>query len=171
MPGGVTIGFPYASFLLGAVNNGTVGAPTDQHLGEQAYALFLQDTWKITRKFTLDYGLRWDFQTYLREGAGRMPSFSPTTLNPTIGRLGATIFDGSLPGHCQCNFASNYPYAVGPRLGAVAYQITSSKTVFRAGIVCLLETTPGDNRIRHQATMWLSTVPASSSRRCISKMA
>jgi len=129
---GITVGFPYASFLLGAVNSGTVGAPTDQHLGEKAYSLFLQDTWKVTRKFTLDYGLRWDYQTYLREGAGRMPSFSPTTLNPTLGRLGATIFDGSLPGHCQCDFASNYPYAIGPRLGA-AYQI-SSKTVLRAGI-------------------------------------
>jgi hypothetical protein len=132
VPGGAVIGFPYASFLLGAVTSGTVGAATDQHMGEKSYALFLQDTWKITRKFTLDYGLRWDFQTYLREGAGRMPSFSPTTMNPTIGRLGATIFDGFLPGHCQCNFASNYPYAVGPRLGA-AYQI-NSKTVFRAGI-------------------------------------
>jgi carboxypeptidase family protein/TonB-dependent receptor-like protein len=129
---GATIGFPYASFLLGAVNTGTVGAPTDQHMGEKAYSLFVQDTWKITRKFTLDYGLRWDYQTYLREGAGRMPSFSPTTLNPAVGRLGATIFDGFLPGHCQCNFASNYPYAIGPRLGA-AYQITS-KTVLRAGI-------------------------------------
>ena len=132
IPGSAVIGFPYASFLLGAVNSATVGAPTDQHMGEKSYALFLQDTWKITRKFTLDYGLRWDYQTYLREGAGRMPSFSPTTLNPTIGRLGATIFDGFLPGRCQCNFASNYPFAIGPRLGA-AYQITS-KTVFRAGI-------------------------------------
>ncbi|MCU1336095.1 MAG: Cna B-type protein [Bryobacterales bacterium] len=132
IPGGATIGFPYASFLLGAVNNGTVGAATDQHMGEKSFAIFLQDTWKITRKFTLDYGVRWDYQTYLREGAGRMPSFSPTTLNPAIGRLGATIFDGFLPGHCQCNFASNYPYAIGPRLGA-AYQITP-KTVFRAGI-------------------------------------
>jgi hypothetical protein len=131
LSGGIP-GFPYASFLLGAVDNGNIGVPTDQHFGQKFFALFLQDSWKVSRRVTLDYGLRWDFQTYLREGAGRMPSFSRTTPNPTAGGLpGATIFDGFLPGRCQCNFADNYPYAIGPRLG-LAYQITP-KTVLRAG--------------------------------------
>jgi hypothetical protein len=130
--GGETIGFPYASFLLGAVNSGSVGAPTDQHQSKQSYALFVQDSWKITRKLTVDYGVRYDFLTYLREGQGRQPSFSATVLNHNAGNLpGGVAFDGSLPGRCQCNFASNYPLAIGPRFG-VAYQITP-KTVFRAG--------------------------------------
>src|SRR5262249_13371034 len=128
---GGTPGFNYASFLLGAVDNGAVGNPTDQHFGQKLFALFIQDSWKVTRKLTFDYGLRWDYMTYLREGAGRMPSFSPATKNPTTGLPGAFIFDGSLPGRCNCDFANNYPYALGPRLG-VAYQLTS-KTVIRAG--------------------------------------
>ncbi|HEY3825729.1 MAG TPA: TonB-dependent receptor [Bryobacteraceae bacterium] len=128
---GGTPGFPYASFLLGAVDSGNIGVPTDQHLGQQFYALFVQDSWKITHKITLDYGLRWDYQTYLREGAGRMPSIS-TEPNPGAGNLpGATIYDGFLPGRCQCNLAKNYPFAFGPRLG-LAWQI-APKTVFRAG--------------------------------------
>ena len=125
-------GFGYASFLLGAVDSGNIGVPTDQHLGQQFYALFAQDSWKVTRKITLDYGMRWDYQTYLREGAGRMPSISLTQPNPGAGNLpGATIFDGNLPGRCNCNFAKNYPYAFGPRLG-LAWQL-APKTVFRAG--------------------------------------
>jgi len=129
---GGTPGFPYASFLLGAVDNGNIGVPTDQHLGQHFFALFVQDSWKITRKVTLDYGVRWDYQTYMKEGAGRMPSFSATTLNPSAGNLpGATIFDGYGPGRCQCNFAKNYPYAIGPRLG-IAWQ-AMPKTVVRAG--------------------------------------
>ena len=129
---GGTPGFPYASFLLGAVDSGNIGVPTDQHFGQHFYALFLQDSWKVTRNLTLDYGLRWDYQTYLREGAGRMPSMSLTTPNPSAGNLpGATIFDGSGPGRCNCSFARNYPYAIGPRLG-VAWQFMP-KTVFRAG--------------------------------------
>lgn len=129
---GGTPGFPYASFLLGAVDNGNIGVPTDQHLGQQFYALFVQDSWKVTRKITLDYGLRWDYQTYMKEGAGRMPSISLTEPNPGAGNLpGATIFDGYGPGRCNCNFAKNYPFAFGPRLG-LAWQV-APKTVFRAG--------------------------------------
>ncbi len=124
---GGTVGFPYASFLLGQVNNGIIGQQTRIRMGKNAWAIFAQDTWKVTRKFTLDYGLRWDYQTYLKEQYGRLPSISPDTPNPTAGGLpGGVIFE-----HSGRNFASNYPFAIAPRLGA-AYQITP-KTVFRAG--------------------------------------
>jgi len=125
---GRTTGFPYASFLMGRVNNGSIGIPTTSRLGSQAWGFFAQDTWKVTRKLTLDYGLRYDYQTYLSEQYGRALNFSPTTPNPSAGnRLGAVIFEQT----CKCKFANNYPYAFGPRLG-VAYQI-DSKTVLRAG--------------------------------------
>jgi hypothetical protein len=130
--GGFTLGFPYASFLLGRVGTTTLAAPPAQRNGRQFWGLFAQDTWKVTRKLTVDYGLRWDLMTYPREQYGRMPNFSPTTPNPTAGgHPGATIFEGNGPNRCGCVFAKNYPYAIGPRLG-VAYQI-NSKTVLRAG--------------------------------------
>jgi hypothetical protein len=123
-------GFGYASFLLGAVDSGSVGTPTDPHLRNQSYSFFVQDSWKVTHKFTLDYGLRYDYQTYNQETDGRMASFSETVLNTNAGgRPGGTIYEA--PQSCNCNFAKNYPFAFGPRLGA-AYQITP-KTVFRAG--------------------------------------
>src|SRR5215471_15896574 len=129
---GGSVGFPYASFLLGGVDNGFVGLPSKSRMGSHAFSWFVQDSWKVTRRLTLDYGLRFDFQTYLKEQYGRIPYFSASTPNPTTGgRLGAVAFDGFQPGHCQCNIAHNYPYAYGPRIG-VAYQVTS-KTVIRAG--------------------------------------
>ncbi|HEY4360994.1 MAG TPA: TonB-dependent receptor [Bryobacteraceae bacterium] len=129
---GGTVGFPYASFLMGGVDNGFVGLPSKSRLGAHAFSWFVQDSWKITRKLTVDYGLRYDYQTYLREEYGRIPYFSASTPNPSTGnRLGAVAFDGSGVGHCNCSIAHNYPYAYGPRLG-LAYQITP-KTVLRAG--------------------------------------
>jgi outer membrane receptor protein involved in Fe transport len=129
---GGTIGFPYASFLLGLVNDGNTGVISNPRLGKSAWALFAQDSWKVTHKLTLDYGLRWDYQSYLRDTYGRVSNFSPATPNPTAGGLpGAVIFEGSGPGHCNCDFAKVYPYAFGPRLGA-AYQI-NPKTVLRVG--------------------------------------
>ena len=92
-------------------------------------ALFVQDSWKVSRKLTLDYGVRWDYGTYQKEQFGRYGDFSATTPNPSAGgRDGAIIYEAN----CHCNFAHNYPYAIGPRLGA-AYQL-DSKTVIRGGV-------------------------------------
>jgi hypothetical protein len=144
--GGGSIGFAYANLLLGLVDNGNIGVVSRPRLGKSAWALFAQDSWKVTRKFTLDYGLRWDYQGYLRDTYGRVSNFSPTTPNPTAsGRLGAVIFEGYGPGHCNCDFAEVYPYAFGPRLGA-AYQI-SPKTVLRAGVGIMYGQTATENRI------------------------
>ncbi len=129
---GGTPGFNYASFLLGGVDNGFIGVPSKSRLGAHAISWFLQDSWKVTRKLTLDYGLRYDFQTFLREQYGRIPYFSPSTPNPAAGgRLGAVAFDKSGPGHCNCDIAHNYPFAFGPRVG-LAYQI-NEKSVLRVG--------------------------------------
>ncbi|MBV9768663.1 MAG: TonB-dependent receptor, partial [Bryobacterales bacterium] len=129
---GVVPGFAYASFLLGLVDSVNISYPITLRLGKKEFGAFAQDSWKITRNLTLDYGVRYDFDTYLREEHGRYPNFSPTTPNPNAGGLpGAVIFEGDGPGHCDCSFAKDYPFAFGPRLG-IAYQI-SPKTVFRGG--------------------------------------
>jgi len=126
---GVTLGFSYASFLLGLVNNGVVNPPADLKTGKQFWGFYAQDTWKITRKLTLDYGLRYDYDTYPREQYGRMPTASLSVANPTVGgHPGGIVYEAT----CNCKFAKNYPFAFGPRLG-VAYQITP-KTVLRGGI-------------------------------------
>ena len=91
---GGTLGFPYASFMLGYVNNGEIGQYSKFHLGKQAWSFFAQDSWKITPKLTLDYGLRYDYQTYLTETYGRIPSFGYQTPNPSYGNIpGAVIFE------------------------------------------------------------------------------
>ena len=129
---GGSLGFAYASFLLGAVDGFSIAAPSETRQGKSQWAVFLQDSWKVSRKLTLDYGVRWDYGTYFREQYGRGANFSPTTPNPAVGgHLGAFLFEGDGPGHCHCSFASNYPYAIGPRIGG-AYQLTE-KTVIRGG--------------------------------------
>ncbi len=127
-----TVGYSYASFLLGAVDNGYSGVPAVTHMGAHSLSWFAQDSWKVTHRLTLDYGLRYDFSTYLQDGNGTYLIFSPSTPNPNAGgRLGAIIGEGSGGGRCNCQFSRNYPFAYGPRIG-LAYQITP-KTVLRAG--------------------------------------
>jgi hypothetical protein len=105
---------------------------TQTKTGNHSIGLYAQDSWKITRKLTLDYGLRYDFQTYLKEQYGRMQDASFTTPNPVVGGLlGAVVYEGYGGGRCNCELSHNDPWAFGPRVGA-AYQI-NSKTVLRAG--------------------------------------
>jgi hypothetical protein len=129
---GGTAGLPYASFLLGAVDTASISNPTAPQGRKQTWGLYVQDSWKVTRKLSLEYGLRWDYQGFAREIHDRVSMFAPDVPNPSAGgRLGATIYQGYGPGRCNCLFADTYPYAVAPRLG-MAYQITS-KTVLRVG--------------------------------------
>lgn len=140
-------GFTYASFLLGQVSSYGLGVPAVYKFGKQQWALFLQDTWKVTRKLTLDYGLRWDYGTYPRETYGRIADFSRTVANPNAGgHPGGVIYEAL----CGCKFASNYPYALGPRIG-VAYQI-NSKTVLRGGfgIVYNVTNVPASTPLNYQ---------------------
>jgi hypothetical protein len=121
-------GFNFASFLLGGLSGAQMNAPLAASTSKSQTALYVQDNWKLTRKLTLDMGVRWDYGTYAREQYGRYSSFSREVANPSAGgRLGARAYESI----CQCNFAANYPYAIGPRLG-VAYQI-NDKTVLRGG--------------------------------------
>lgn len=121
-------GFPYASFLLGQTSSASSAAPADVRLGMHSYGIYLQDSWKVTRKLTLEYGIRWDYASLWKEQYGRMQSAAFDQPNSLIGgRLGTVEYEAT----CHCNFANAYPYGIGPHIG-VAYQITP-KTVFRAG--------------------------------------
>ncbi len=126
--GSSVIGNPYASFLLGDVQSAAQNAPRDTRMGQSQWGFYLQDSWKVNRKLTLDLGLRWDYGRGAREQYGRSANFSPTLANPNAGgHPGAYIYGAT----CNCDFVSNYMYAIGPRIG-LAYQITP-KTVLRAG--------------------------------------
>src|SRR6201999_2333220 len=121
---GFNMDYCYASFPLGDYASTTQTPNEFYRVGTQQWGVFLQDSWKVTRKLTVDYGLRWDYGTAPREQYGRSASLGLTTPNPAVGgRLGAPVFEAT----CNCTFVSNYPYAIGPRLG-VAYQV-DPKTV------------------------------------------
>ena len=84
-------GFGFASFLLGGAQAIAINAPINLQTENYQSAVFLQDSWKVNRKLTLDYGLRWDYGTYQKEQFGRYGDFSATIPNPSAsGRPGAT---------------------------------------------------------------------------------
>jgi Carboxypeptidase regulatory-like domain/TonB dependent receptor-like, beta-barrel len=138
-------GFGYASFLTGLPTTLNLNAPTDSKLGYHSIGLFVQDSWKVTRKLTLDLGLRYDYQTYMTEEYGRMQDASFSKQDTLLNRPGALVYGAN----CNCQFSHNYPYAFGPRVGA-AYQI-DSKTVLRGGAGIQYDVAEAPNGVLYSA--------------------
>jgi hypothetical protein len=149
LPAGTGVGLSYASFLLGYINTASVNAVQDPQWRKTSWALYLQDTWKVTRKLTLDYGVRWDYMDAGHEIWRRASTIGFRTPNPAAGGLpGGMVYDGYGTGRCNCNLVGRYPYAIGPRL-AVAYQL-SANTVLRAGWGVTYGNVAGLNYITNQ---------------------
>ncbi len=126
---GYSSGFGFASFLLGDYTETTQTPQENTREGSAELGIFVQDSWKVTRKLTVDYGIRWDLATPEHEQYGRLGQLDETLANANAGgHPGAMQYAST----CQCSFYPGaYPYALGPRIG-VAYQI-DPKTVLRAG--------------------------------------
>ena len=153
--GGNHIGLPYASFLLGAVDTTNINPYAFVRFGKQQWGFYGQDSWKVTRKLTLDLGLRYDYMPYYREQHGRAGNFAPLVANPVAGGHPGAVNWGAT---CNCDFAKNYPYALGPRIG-LAYQV-APKTVIRGGFGVVYESTAYNNA-RGSAAAGNPTGPAS----------
>ena len=122
-------GNPIASYLLGAVDNANVNVYNIPKWGaeQSAVALHVGDTWKVNKKLSLDYGLRWDRFTPSRETSNNL-SFFDFGPNPDAGnRSGRLQFASS--GHPYPESVWNGGFA--PRIG-IAYTL-DSKTVIRTG--------------------------------------
>ena len=133
---GVASGDPFASFIIGAVDSGNVNVHNVPKYGaeQRAYALFVGDTWKLSPKLTVNYGLRWDKFTPTWETNNQLAFFSFAP-NPGAGNLpGSLAYAGSQWGSASAG--AKYPEtpwngAVAPRLG-LAYKLDND-TVIRAG--------------------------------------
>ena len=65
--------------------------------------IYIQDSWKITRKLTFDYGMRWDYAILWKEQYGRMQNAAFAEPNTLIGgRLGTVEYQAT----CHCNYAN-----------------------------------------------------------------
>ena len=130
-------GSPIAGFVLGAVSGGSVDRRTVSawYPRQTVWALHANDSWKITSKFTFNYGLRWDYYTPSREKYNHFSFIDLVGANSLAGNLpGRLAFAGT--GYGDASYGAQYPEkpwhkGFAPRLGA-AYAI-DQKTVVRAG--------------------------------------
>ncbi len=134
-------GNAFASLLLGAPHAGVVDYNVFPIYGWMYAAPWIQDDWRLSRKLTLNLGLRWDLNSPVRERFDRMNyAFDPSATNPAQGRIDAARFPGlALRGGLRFAAVDGNPREpwgfdkdnIQGRLG-VAYQL-DEKTVLRGG--------------------------------------
>ena len=127
-------GDAFADMLLGDFSSDTYTINPSYALQQIYIAPWVQDDWRISKKLTLNLGLRWDLESPYTERFNKLvTTFCTTCGNP----LQASVAGLQLYGGLQYTNSSNrnpYPAnykAIQPRLG-VAYQATPN-TVIRAG--------------------------------------
>ena len=129
-----TSGNGFASFLLGQVSSASL--ETKRVVSDQwkYYSLYAQDDFRLNRKLSVSYGIRWEytpptFEGYFPDGYS---NFNPTLVNAYAGgRLGGIEYAGTGEGRTGSRTLYDaWPYGFSPRLG-LAYTF-NDKTVLRA---------------------------------------
>jgi hypothetical protein len=89
------------------------------------YGTYIQDDWKVTPRFTLNLGLRWELDTPVWEKNNQLSSFDPQKMNPVAGVPGAMTFAG-IDGRSKYahdfdknNFGPRFGFAFRPQQGLV----------------------------------------------------
>jgi len=125
-------GLGVASFLLG-IPTGAVNPAPALAMTTKYHGLFVQDTWKVTPKLTVNLGLRWDYETPRTDRFNQLTNFDYTAASPLrapgLNLQGGLTFVGvgGLPRTNANADRNNFA----PRAG-IAYRL-NNKTVIRTG--------------------------------------
>jgi len=120
-------GSPFADFLLGYVNNYTTSTRPDNEERQHTFEGYVQDDWKVSRKLTLNLGLRYELCMPWYDTTN---AFSDFMLQGSAYGLLVTAPEASQYG-LRTSFANPDTKNFAPRVG-LAYQVTP-KTVIRSG--------------------------------------
>ena len=127
------------SYLLGLPDSFSQGSAQIEKVRSTIFAIFAQDSWKIKKNVTLNYGLRWELFTPLTDITGHVQSFRPgqtSTKYPC---------DNTLPEYCPvglvvpgdpgvpAGLTSTYYKTFAPRIGLAYSPGSSGKTSIRVG--------------------------------------
>jgi hypothetical protein len=118
-------GNTFAGFELGSVSSVQFTTYTNTWQPRSSInSLYFQDDWKFSDKLTLNLGLRWSTEDPYHTAHGQESQFSPTTVDPLTGMMGAIIHPtGGLNNRDLKNFQ--------PRIGLAYHPLP--KWVFRGG--------------------------------------
>jgi len=129
-----------ASFLLGYPSDGSVSTSPFTAASQRYQAYFINDSWQVNNKLTLNLGLRWEIPGVFTERFDRQVTFDTGLANPELTGitvpnrpgpvLGSFVLVNS-PNHPERGLRPEHFDLFAPRVG-LAYRLTD-RTVIRSG--------------------------------------
>jgi hypothetical protein len=125
-------GSSFASFLLGLPDSASRTSSNINAVNTDAFSAYLQDDIKVTKKLTVNLGLRYDLMEPYTMAINNNVFLAPTTPNPAAGDLpGAATEYGTGAGGAGYNQIGIHGLYFGPRVG-FAYGLDKN-TVIQGG--------------------------------------
>jgi hypothetical protein len=125
-----------------------VGDPT-LHIHNWAYGLFLQDDWRASRDLTVNFGVRYEYSSVIKEQHNLLGNFDPNSATGLIQAGQSGVSGPYNPDHK--NFA--------PRVGFAWDVNGKGKTVFRGGAGLVYETVNWEAMLAFNNAFGLGNVP------------
>ena len=134
-------------FLAGApaVASVEVGNPT-RYLHNWSYAAFAQDDWRASKNLTVNFGLRYEYSTVVKEDHNLLGNFDPTMGLVQAGKQVGNVYN---PDHKD----------FGPRMGFAWDVGGNGQTVLRGGAGLTYETVNWQSFIAFNNSFGLGSVP------------
>ncbi|MGE5646535.1 MAG: carboxypeptidase regulatory-like domain-containing protein [Acidobacteriota bacterium] len=163
-------GFAYANFLLGYPTDADRAlARPNAYPRSTQYGFYAQDEFKVNRRVTLTYGLRYEYQTPWVERFDRMFSFDinraslvtagtsiPSDLVPAVA-ANLPIITAQEAGFPTRSLMKTDPTNLSPRLGLAFRPFGNDQAVVRAGYGLFTQMWPGLLALNATGGPWQST--------------
>jgi hypothetical protein len=125
-----------------------VGDPTRQ-IHNWAYGAFVQDDWRVTKTLTVNYGLRYEFDSVIKAAHNLLGNFDPNSTTGLIQAGKSGVSGPYNPDH------KNF----GPRFGFAWDMTGKGNTVLRGGGGLMYETINWESFLAFNNSYGLSNVP------------
>jgi hypothetical protein len=130
---GTASGNNYADMLMGIGQAGYFeqALPPPSELAQNIYAFYAQDDWKLTRRISVQYGMRFEHYAKPYSPGDGLAVFNPTQY--VAGTENAGISWHGIDSHTPLSGASSRNFFYSPRVGAAIDLFGTGRTVLRGG--------------------------------------